>query len=437
MKYFAILKDSLREALDSTVLYVMIGLSTLVILFVATLSFRPLPAEKTMQSLVDGTLSVMLDLHRPERQSKERLKKRERPEGFFKLDKVDVLNGEPDSPDSEYRLTVSLHLPGREKTDETLADPTAALAQLKEHFALVEDVGLIRIGAVRLAREAQNPDESKVTFLVDTQPTAGTRRIWFSEPSLFFGSIPLTDIQGPLGFQLFFITRLVIYFGSWIAILTGVVITSFFIPNMLRKGTIDLLLVKPISRWQLLLYKYLGGLTFIFINNAYAIVGIWLVLGLRTGVWANYSLLLIFALTFVFGILYSISTLFGVLTRSTVTAILMTIGCWFIFFLVGSVHSLFEMNKRIEQSKPQEQRTWTNNPVGKVVGGLHAVLPRTAELDQLSEMLIFSDFLTGSLREVRKLDPSNRSWQESVLVSGIFIVILLTLACWRFSTKDY
>ena len=41
MKYFAILKDSLREARDSRVLYVMFALSTAVILVLATISFKP------------------------------------------------------------------------------------------------------------------------------------------------------------------------------------------------------------------------------------------------------------------------------------------------------------------------------------------------------------------------------------------------------------
>ena len=51
MKYFAILKDSLRESLDSKVLYVMFGLSTIVIVLVGSLSFKPLAAEKSLESL--------------------------------------------------------------------------------------------------------------------------------------------------------------------------------------------------------------------------------------------------------------------------------------------------------------------------------------------------------------------------------------------------
>jgi ABC-type transport system involved in multi-copper enzyme maturation permease subunit len=48
---------------------------------------------------------------------------------------------------------------------------------------------------------------------------------------------------------------------------------------MLRKGTVDLLLVKPMSRITLLLFKFIGGLTFIFLTTAFIVSGLWLVLG--------------------------------------------------------------------------------------------------------------------------------------------------------------
>ena len=57
---------------------------------------------------------------------------------------------------------------------------------------------------------------------------------------------------------------------------------------MLRKGTVDMLVVKPIHRVALLLYKYIGGLTFIFLNTVVAIGGVWLALGLRSGIWADW-----------------------------------------------------------------------------------------------------------------------------------------------------
>ena len=53
MKYLAILKDSFREAIDSKVLYVTVGLSLLLTLLVVSISFRPVPADEALQTIVN------------------------------------------------------------------------------------------------------------------------------------------------------------------------------------------------------------------------------------------------------------------------------------------------------------------------------------------------------------------------------------------------
>ncbi len=55
--------------------------------------------------------------------------------------------------------------------------------------------------------------------------------------------------------------------------------------------------------------------------TAVAVGGVWVVVGLRTGVWSPGLLYSVGGITFYFAILYSVSTLFGVLTRSTLVAI--------------------------------------------------------------------------------------------------------------------
>ena len=151
----------------------------------------------------------------------------------------------------------------------------------------------------------------------------------------------------PLGFQLWVLENYVVNgIGAWVAILVSIVITAFFIPNMLRKGTVDLLLVKPMRRTALLLYKYVGGLLFILVNTAVAITGVWVALGLRSGIWAPAFLLTIWIITFFFAILYSVSTLFGVLTRSPVVAILLTCGAWLFLFIVGVTHNFIEEQRK-------------------------------------------------------------------------------------------
>lgn len=438
MKYLAILKDSLREALDSKVLYVMVAVSTLVILFVATLSFETLPAETTFRKLANGSLSVFLEAHRPEKmaQTQHQLALQRT---LLELEKVEVLRGTPDSPESDYRLTLGLWLPNGDDASRLRLEPARASEIVRSHFGAAVELDLLRLGDVAVTPEL-SAKNNKVVLDVTVHATAGTRRIWLTQPALFFGAVPLADenMVAPLGFQLFILAGVVIYLGSWVAVLASVIVTSFFIPNMLRKGTVDLLLVKPLHRWTLLLYKYVGGLTFIFLNTAYAIVGIYLVLGLRSGIFAHYSLLLVFGITFFFAILYSIATLVGVLTRSIITSILVTCGAWLVFWGAGTAQRFIEQKDRMEQARhvPQDQRI-SSKPVAGVIRTIHAVLPRTSDLEQFDNLVLVSDFMTGSLADAHRFAANDLNWWESAGVSGAFIAVMLALACWAFTVKDY
>jgi hypothetical protein len=71
------------------------------------------------------------------------------------------------------------------------------------------------------------------------------------------------------------------------------------------------------------------------------------------------------------------------------------------------------------------------------VRAVHFVLPRTGDLDQLSSQLLIRDLLTANQVKAQKIDKTRISWGESLTVSGLFIGLMLGLACWRFSTKDY
>ena len=99
MKYLAILKDSLREALDSKVLYVLFALSTLSIIVVAMLSFKPLTAEKTMQQFFGHELWLSLNMRKL-----EHLEARGgRPvpfDGSFRLVSVKLLRGQENAPEA-------------------------------------------------------------------------------------------------------------------------------------------------------------------------------------------------------------------------------------------------------------------------------------------------------------------------------------------------
>jgi ABC-type transport system involved in multi-copper enzyme maturation permease subunit len=450
MKYLAILKDSFREALDTKVLYVMVGLSLLVILFVASMSFTPAPAEDLMSKLIGGHVVGFDDLGR---QGSFGERRESRPGPGVQRQQylgVEPLKGEADSPDSEYLITFKLLFPDEATTKKFRQDPEPTLAALRKELRRFDKYGLLKITDIRLADKANKlvqKDEvglkdaklgaRTVYFEMTTQPTESTRRLWPYEISLFFGALPI-QTSAPLGFLLYFVASLVLSIGSWVTIIVSIIITAFFIPNMLRKGTVDLLLVKPIHRWTLLVYKFIGGLTFIFLNTAVAVTGIWLVLGLRSGVWANSFLLTILIITFFFAILYAVSTLFGVLTRSAIVAILVTCGVWFLFYVVGTLYQVFDDRQKYEENyKVAEEERWSDSPFGSVVRGVHYVLPRTSDLNRLMNKIIMSDFLTGDLSKASQVDTTSITWGESLTVSLIFIGLMLGISSWWFTTKDY
>lgn len=443
MKYLAILKDSLREAIDSKVLLVLFVLSSLVILFVGSISFKPLSAQATMEQLIPSRrggvrgmpLALALNVHNP-------VKGMKMSRWNLHLDKVELVRGDADSPHSDYLLTVSSQMWVDDPRDNA-DNSKGALEELRGIFQQAVDLGLYRIGDIeRVPRVDRKNEEVKgpveQVFRVPFYSTSRTVRIWASEPSLLFGAIPIESLSAPLGFQLYLLTSTVLSIGAWVAVLLGVIITSFFLPNMLRKGTIDMLLVKPIHRWVLLIYKYIGGLTFIFASTAYAIGGMWLVLGIRTGLWANEALLLIPTITFFFAILYAISTFVGVITRSTVAAIMMTIGAWFCFFAIGAANKVFTDRVAVEEQQhvPAEAR-WGGNTAGTVIWAIHAVTPRTSDLNILNDMIVYTGFMTGSLADMEQFAAGKIVWWESLLVSGAWIALFLTFSCLWFTYKDY
>jgi ABC-type transport system involved in multi-copper enzyme maturation permease subunit len=488
MKFYGILKDSFREAVDAKVFYVMVGLSVFLTLLTATLSFKPGPADKLMPLLaLPLTVDNMEDLQ-PERLMTLALEP-----GFhaYEVKEAKPLDGAPEGPGSPYRIVLVAHSKSEDEAAKLRAAPEEALGRIRNRFGALDELRLMDVREARLATAddafvPKDADAKDVYFEVTAQPTAAARRLWPHEPSLFFGALPMSFLgELPLGMQLYLLEDQVVNgFGAWIAILISIVITAFFIPNMLRKGTVDLLLVKPIHRVTLLLYKYVGGLLFIFLNTTVAVLGVWVALGLRSGVWAPSFLLTILVIIAFFAILYAVSTLFSVLTQSPVAAILLTCAVWFVLYVVGAIYQYGEALRKQEErhaaaaargeQSPEEVRAAEGNgphgvaepapphkeaeeksgargrPGGqqelpgrsdnwffRTVQKVHFVLPRTKDLDHLMSLVLIRDLLTANQVKAQKLDNTRVSWGESLTVSGAFVAIVLGLSCFRFATKDY
>jgi ABC-type transport system involved in multi-copper enzyme maturation permease subunit len=209
---------------------------------------------------------------------------------------------------------------------------------------------------------------------------------------------------------------------------------------MLRKGTLDLLLSKPIQRVSLLIYKFIGGLTFMFLNTVVIMVGLWLAIGMQTGVWVGSLLACILVYTFQFAIFYAISTLIGVLTRSAIVAILVSVAAWVPLWGIGILYAWVE-SKRPENLDrlPAESRTVLPDWVYTTTDIVHWILPRYKDLDILATRMIRQDVMDPESPLSKALDDEYKSirWFESVTVTLVFITFTVGLACWWFATRDY
>jgi ABC-type transport system involved in multi-copper enzyme maturation permease subunit len=100
--------------------------------------------------------------------------------------------------------------------------------------------------------------------------------------------------------------------------------TANLVPVMLEKGYVDLLLSKPLSRAALFLGRYLGALSIVAINLFYLVAGVWLVLGVKTGIWRAQLLLAGLIILLMYAVLLGFMMLVGVLTRSSSITIMLS-----------------------------------------------------------------------------------------------------------------
>ncbi len=115
---------------------------------------------------------------------------------------------------------------------------------------------------------------------------------------------------------------------SWIAIILALISTCSMFPDFLAGGAIDIVLSKPISRVTLFVLKYLTSMLFVILQVLLFCVGIFLCVGLRIGEWNWMIFAAVPVVTLFYSYLYSVCVLTGVLTRSAITALLLTMLFW-------------------------------------------------------------------------------------------------------------
>src|SRR5262245_55143171 len=503
MKPLAILKDSLREAWDSKTLLVMLVLACLFLVAIASIGYTQATPQSVFENYLkemsepvlrinhgkrmvpmtrgpDGgppralatyTLTTFrnvkeashypngefeftfvvkpFDPANPDGKDKKDEPKKDEPKKDDPKKDEPKKDGEPEADGFETAVALwhedgtgrFLKIEGKNELDPSKIKVKIGAVtddMVKEYFA-TELERHTQVPIVEFERlPAENPKER--VYRVKTGPSSEPR-VWPVKLSLLFGVFQ-SDIPLPLGVILYLIQDIVISsVGGMIIILIAVIVTAFFIPNMLRPGSVVMLLSKPISRTTLLLFKYFGGLFFVLILSTFVVGGVWLITGIRAGVWAPGVFAVVPLMTLSFAILYAVSTLAAVLTRNSIVAILVTVAFGGLLWLVGKVESIaavfrYQADALAELKKEEpEYPTWT-----KIAGGLNRALPRWHDIDVLTGQAVMDSLMTLKQQEARGEAAMRKhmpSWGGTIGVTAVWILALVGLSCWIFSTKDY
>jgi ABC-type transport system involved in multi-copper enzyme maturation permease subunit len=195
------------------------------------------------------------------------------------------------------------------------------------------------------------------------------------------------------------------------AVFVGTFVTAGFITSMMEKGTIDLLLSKPVPRWLYVVGRYSGAVLIVLVEIAYLVLGLWLVAGISLGSWGTAFLSSIVFITLTFAGVFALVTLIGILTRSSWFALIIGLA---LYILAGVVVPIGQFFDRLLNG---------GNGGGfltAVASALHYSIPSEGM------GLTLTSVLTGSTVNITPI----------FLTAGLTIVYV-GLSCFAFSKKEF
>jgi len=193
-------------------------------------------------------------------------------------------------------------------------------------------------------------------------------------------------------------------FGLFMALMA----TSTLFPTLLQKGSVDLLLCRPIPRWRIITSRFLGGVSIMAFNAVFLFVGVWAVLGLKADVWNNRFPMSSALVIFAFIVLFSVVMIASVVTENG-PAGLLAAATLLIFSPILAAH---------EQITP----AFSTELYREVFRSLYWVLPKSAETISAMRRLILNR-------------PLDINWV--VGTSALFALACYVVTMIYFTRKDY
>jgi len=184
--------------------------------------------------------------------------------------------------------------------------------------------------------------------------------------------------------------------------------SSGLIPSVLEPGRIELLLSKPLSRTRILLGRYVGNVLVVSCNVIYLVLGVWTILGLKTGVWSPAFLISIATTIFIFAVLLSVVVLIGVLFESAALATMITVALMIMSPILAQTSTMMRL-----LSSEWSRHTWR---------ALYYTLPKVYDLGKMTLDAIQSRTFSGFM---------------PIWSSALFGAAVLAAALFFFARRDF
>lgn len=222
--------------------------------------------------------------------------------------------------------------------------------------------------------------------------------------------------------QLLFTNLGIRFWLAWGATILALVSTAGMIPDFVTGGSLPVMLAKPISRLRLFLTKYMTGLLFVALQVSVFCTASFFVLGIRAEVWEPSLFIAIPLVIAFFSYLFCVCALIGLVTRSTIAALILTALFWFALFAVNTAEQgllTFRMftEQRVEQYErlvaEEREKFEASNGEGRtgimnaLRDGMITPEGRRARLDRLEERLV----------EVEKSATTVAKWHNGVWIA--------------------
>lgn len=194
-------------------------------------------------------------------------------------------------------------------------------------------------------------------------------------------TIPAAELYKTL-----FINLGVQWWLSWIGIILALVSTAPMIPDFVSGGAVDLYLARPLGRTRLFLTKYIAGLLFVALQVSIFCLASFLVIGLRGGAWVPGLFIAVPLVTLLFSYLWAVCALIGLVTRSTIASLLLTLLVWFICFGLHATESsllFMSVGKQVEIRDLERQISVQRDTINRLTTRPAATQPKSFESKQL------------------------------------------------------